>query len=53
MEDVAMDFITNLPFSNGRTIIMVVIYRFSKYAHLVGLKGDFNSKQVAKLFVKT
>jgi len=51
-EDVAMDFITGLPSSNGHTVIMVVIDRLSKYAHLVSLKADFNSKQVAKLFVK-
>jgi len=51
-EDVAMDFITGLPSSNGHTVIMVVIDRLSKYAHLVSLKADFNSKQVAELFVK-
>jgi len=31
---------------------MVVSDRLSKYAHLVSLKADFNSKQVAELFVK-
>ncbi|CAH9143923.1 unnamed protein product [Cuscuta epithymum] len=52
-EDVAMDFITGLPSSNGYTVIMVVIDRLSKYAHLASLKSDFNSKQVAELFIKT
>jgi len=52
-EDVAMDFITGLPSSNGHTVIMVVIDRLSKYAHLASLKSDFNSKQVAELFMKT
>ena len=47
-----MDFITYLPSSSGHTVIMVVIDRLSKYAHLVSLKADFNSKQVAELFVK-
>jgi len=51
-KDVAMDFIIGLPSSNGHTIIMLVIDRLSKYAHLVSLKPDFNSKQVADLFVK-
>jgi len=51
-EDVAMDFITGLPSSNGHTVIMVVIDRLSKYAHLASLKSDFNSKQVAELFMK-
>ena len=52
-EDVAMDFITGLPSSNGHTVIMVVIDRLSKYAYLASLKFDFNSKQVADLFMKT
>jgi len=51
-EDVAMDFITSLPSSNGHTIIMVVIDRLSKYAHLASLKTEFDSKQVSELFVK-
>jgi len=38
-----MDFITGLPSSNGHTVIMVVIDKLSKYAHLVSLKADFNS----------
>ncbi|WVZ20702.1 hypothetical protein V8G54_008024 [Vigna mungo] len=46
-EDIAMDFITGLPPSNGYTVIMGVIDRFSKYAHIAPLKTNFNSKQVA------
>jgi len=52
-EDVAMDFITSLLSSNGHTVIIVVIDRLSKYAHLASLKSDFNSKQVVELFMKT
>ena len=52
-DDVAMDFIIGLPPSNRHTIIMVVIDRLSKCAHLSSLKSDFNSKQVANLFMKT
>ena len=52
-DNVAMDFITGLPPSNGHTVIMVVIDRLSKYAHLYSLKSDFNSKQVVDLFMKT
>ena len=48
-----MDFITGLPSSNGHTVIMVVIDRLSKYAHLASLKSNFNSKQVVELFMKT
>jgi len=48
-----MDFITGLPPSNGYTVIMVVIDRLSKYAHLTSLKSNFNAKHVANLFMKT
>lgn len=51
-EDLAMDFIIGLPPSNGFTVILVVIDRLSKYAHFFTLKSDYNSKQVAEVFVK-
>jgi len=51
-EDIAMDFITHLPPSHGHTVILVVIDRLSKYAHLASLKAYFNSKIVAELFIK-
>ncbi|WVZ26157.1 hypothetical protein V8G54_004701 [Vigna mungo] len=50
-EDIAMDFITGLPPSNGYTVIMVVIDRLSKYAHLAPLKADYTSKTVADVFI--
>ena len=53
LDDVAMDFIIGLPPSNRHIVIMVVIDRLSKCAHLSNLKSDFNSKQVADLFMKT
>jgi hypothetical protein len=32
-KDISMDFITSLPKSGNKSIIMVVFYRLSKYAH--------------------
>ncbi|PNX93203.1 hypothetical protein L195_g016354 [Trifolium pratense] len=52
-EDIAMDFITGLPPSNGYTVIMVVIDRLTKYSHFSPLKIDYNSKTVAEVFMKT
>ncbi|GJR60075.1 transposon Tf2-1 polyprotein [Tanacetum coccineum] len=53
LEDVAMDFITDLPNSRGYTVIMVVIDRLSKYAHFTSLHAQFTASQVATLFVQT
>ncbi|XAR56011.1 DNA-directed DNA polymerase [Bertholletia excelsa] len=50
-DDIAMDFITSLPFSNGYTVILVVVDRLLKYAHFIPLKTDYNSSQVAEQFM--
>jgi hypothetical protein len=49
-EDVAMDFITGLPNSNGFSVIFVVIDRLSKYGHFFPMKADFSSVKVAEVF---
>ncbi|KAL4282814.1 hypothetical protein GQ457_16G014550 [Hibiscus cannabinus] len=50
-EGISMDFITGLPPLQGRTVIMVVIDRLSKYAHFIPLPTHFNSAIVASAFV--
>ncbi|GJU25629.1 ty3-gypsy retrotransposon protein [Tanacetum coccineum] len=51
-EDVSMDFITGLLASKGLTIILVVVDRFSKYAHFGTLPTNFNAPKVAKIFME-
>ena len=49
-EDIAMDFITNLPRSKGYTAVFVVVNRYLKYAHFGLLPTTYMASQVAALF---
>ena len=51
-DEVSMDFIGGLPLSHGFDTIMVVVDRFTKYSHFVGLRYPYSTKQVANSFVK-
>lgn len=46
-----MDFITGHPPSNGLTVILVVVDRFSKVVHLGALPSHFTAYKVPELFV--
>jgi hypothetical protein len=46
-----MDFTEGLPTSSGYTIIMVVVDRFTKYAHFLPLKHSYSAQSVASLFL--
>jgi len=47
-----MEFITQLPESQGITQIMVVIDRFTKMAHFIGLHENATAKDVADTFLR-
>ncbi|GKA86980.1 ty3-gypsy retrotransposon protein [Tanacetum coccineum] len=51
-EDVSMDFITGMPLSKGFSVVLVVVDRFSKYAHFATLPTSFNAPKVAEVFVE-
>uniref|UniRef100_M1BRB2 Integrase catalytic domain-containing protein n=1 Tax=Solanum tuberosum TaxID=4113 RepID=M1BRB2_SOLTU len=51
-EDISMDFITGLPPSHGRTVILVIVDRLSKYGHFIALPPKFTSHKIAKVFVQ-
>lgn len=48
---ITMDFIKSLPKSNGRDTILVVIDKYTKYAHVLALQHPFSASQVAQLLL--
>jgi hypothetical protein len=50
-QDLAMDFIEGLPKSEGYGTILVVVDRYTKYAHFFSLKHPFSASMVAKVFL--
>lgn len=50
-EDITMDFITHLPSSHGKTVIWVIVDRFSKYAHFLPLPPKFTAASIAPIFI--
>jgi hypothetical protein len=49
--ELTMDFVVGLPMSSGANVIMVVVDRLTKYAHLISLKHPFNASTVAQVFL--
>ena len=49
---IAMDFITDLPNSNGYDTILVVIDRLTKMSHVIPCRKDLDAQQFATLFMK-
>lgn len=46
-----MDFVTCLPKSQGKIVILVMVDCLSKYYHMGNLETHYNAIKVAKLFV--
>jgi hypothetical protein len=47
-----MDFITGLPKSEGKSVIMVIVDRLTKYAHFCALSHPFKASTVATSFME-
>jgi hypothetical protein len=47
---VGIDFITGLPKSEGEDVIMVVVDRFTKFAHFIPLAHPYSAMEVAQVF---
>ena len=50
-EEVSMDFITGLPKSKGKSVIMVVVDRITNYVHFCALSHPFKVSTVATTFM--
>jgi len=53
LEEVSMDFITSLPNSEGKNVIVVVVDRLTKYAHFCALSHPFKASTIAIAFMET
>jgi hypothetical protein len=49
--DISMDFIVGFPKLGNKSVIMVVVDRLSKYAHLCALQHPFTTSTVAQIFM--
>ncbi|GJS26946.1 reverse transcriptase [Tanacetum coccineum] len=47
-KDISMDIIDSLPISQGKTSILVVVDRLSKYAHFIALTHPYSVKSIAQ-----
>jgi hypothetical protein len=51
-EEVSMDFIIGLPKSEGKSVIMVIVDRMTKYTHFCALSHPFKASTVATTFME-
>ncbi|CAL9012351.1 unnamed protein product, partial [Prunus brigantina] len=52
MRSISMDFIEGLPHSKGKSVIMVVVDRLTKYAHFTALAHPFSAEKIAAVFIQ-
>jgi hypothetical protein len=52
-EEVSMDFITGLLKFEGKSVIMVIVDRLTKYSHFCALSHPFKSSTVSTAFMET
>ena len=48
-QQISMDFVEGLPTSNSYNAILVVVDRFTKFAHFIAIKHPFTAAQIARV----
>jgi hypothetical protein len=48
--DIALDFVEALPRVRGKSVILTVVDRFSKYCHFIPLAHPYSAESVAQAF---
>jgi hypothetical protein len=48
--DISMDFIEGLPKVGGKSVVLTVVYRFSKYAHFIAFGHPYTAASMAHTF---
>jgi len=51
-KSISMDFITDLPLSEGSDAVLIVIDRLTKMSHLIPSMKDMNARQFQETFIK-
>jgi hypothetical protein len=49
-EDISLDFVEGLPKVHDKSVILMVVDRFSKYAHFIALSHPYTIISVARAF---
>ena len=49
-QDIALDFVEGFPRVGGKSVVLTVVDRFSKYAHFIALGHPYSATSVARAF---